>query len=94
MNLIVFLSLQNSHDDTAANSMRGRCRDTLGVIEYDIDETTPEPKKGYWGTFGKWSQSCAPNSAVCGIQDRLEGSQGGGDDTSLNDIRLYCCSTL
>ena len=70
--------------------MRGKCRDAVGGPEYTIDDT---PNQGLWGTFGRWSQSCAPNSAVCGIQDKIEGSQGGGDDTSLNDIRLYCCST-
>ena len=46
---------------------------------------------GLWGQFGTWSQSCPLNSAVCGIEAKLEPSQGDGDDTSLNDIRLYCC---
>ena len=30
-------------------------------------------------------------SVVCGIQTKVQGRQGGGDDTALNRVRLQCC---
>ena len=46
---------------------------------------------GDFGSFGLWSESCPVNSAVCGIQARIEGPQGRGDDTALNNVKLFCC---
>ena len=41
---------------------------------------------GDWGPFKR----CPAEQHVKGIQLRIEGQQGGGDDTALNAIRLYC----
>ena len=71
--------------------MNARCRDIASDSgEYEIDKTDTD-KRGLWGDFGDWSESCQQDSAVCGIQVKLEGSQGDRDDTSLNDIKLFCC---
>ena len=46
---------------------------------------------GFWGKYGEWSETCTPNTAVCGIQTKIEKPQGSGDDTALNDVELFCC---
>ena len=83
------MNFQGSNgDDTAANYMKARCRDSSSGNEYEVPGKS---KRGLWGDFGDWSESCDQDSAVCGIQDKLESQQGSGDDTSLNDLKLYCC---
>lgn len=70
----------NSHDDTAANSVHMQCES--GVAEADLE-----------GKWGEWypQQTCPANTAVCGISVRFEAKQGKGDDTGLNGVKLYCC---
>ncbi|NXM44606.1 VMO1 protein, partial [Gymnorhina tibicen] len=46
---------------------------------------------GSKGTWGDWSPSCPRSWGVCGIHTRLQPPQGVGDDTALNDVKLYCC---
>ncbi len=44
-----------------------------------------------WGEWGDWSSKCQ-GSGICGIRTRVE--EHGGiwiDDTSLNDVDMYCC---
>jgi len=43
--------------------------------------------------WGAWRAEvyCPRNHYVCGVRQRVEGSQGRGDDTSVNDIELRCC---
>lgn len=70
-----------SGDDTAMNSIEMRC----------TDGTTINPSNGGpWGSFGRW-QFCPNQKKVCGIRLKIEGRQGDGDDTALNDVELYCC---
>jgi hypothetical protein len=68
-------------DDTAADNVTFRC--TAGselVITHNAE-------------FGAWSdlQMCPADTAICGIQTRVEGDQHGGDDTALNDAKFVCC---
>ena len=46
------------------------------------------------GTWGSWSSTklCPENYYVCGMQQKVERSQGrGGDDTAMNGVAFYCC---
>jgi len=45
---------------------------------------------GYWGGWTSM-KTCPDNTYVCGLKARVEGNQGGGDDTALNGIRMKCC---
>ncbi|KAG9266126.1 hypothetical protein AMEX_G20631 [Astyanax mexicanus] len=71
---------QGNGDDTAVNNVRFQC--TAG------GEITGEGTS--WGDWGGWSKWCSA-TGICGIQTKIEGSQGSGDDTSLNDVRFFCC---
>jgi len=46
--------------------------------------------KGLWGSFRSDIRFCPDGSFVSGYRLRSENSQGGGDDTAINDIDLYC----
>ncbi|MEY4508500.1 MAG: hypothetical protein RLZZ450_622 [Pseudomonadota bacterium] len=70
----------NSHDDTAANSVRMQCESGVAVAD----------REGKWGEWYP-QQTCPTNTAVCGISVRVEPRQGKKDDTGLNGVKLYCC---
>ncbi|MCI5146061.1 MAG: hypothetical protein D3923_11150, partial [Candidatus Electrothrix sp. AR3] len=77
-------SSQGGGDDTAANSMKGVCSKNGTQI------STIEPSNaGPWGSFGD-SKFCS-GGQVCGAQLKIEASQGGGDDTAVNNVTLICC---
>jgi hypothetical protein len=73
---------QGNGDDTGANNAEFTCSG---------GGYATAPGGQGWGQWSFW-QSCPVNSAVCGLSIRFEGSQGGGDDTAMNGLRLYCCS--
>ncbi|XP_053321060.1 vitelline membrane outer layer protein 1-like [Spea bombifrons] len=73
---------QGRRDDTAVNNIMFRCSDNRML------EGTGLP----WGSYGPWSQSC--QHGICGILTKVEGKQGDGDDTALNDIQCFCCSNV
>ncbi|KAH3782871.1 vitelline membrane outer layer protein 1-like [Dreissena polymorpha] len=78
---------QGGGDDTAGNDIQFRCNffETRTTGEILIAQGGMP-----WGNW-EWSNQCPPNSAICGIQTKIESSQGGGDDTSLADIKMFCC---
>jgi Vitelline membrane outer layer protein I (VOMI) len=74
-------AVQGSGDDTSANAASARCK----------DGTTIKPAaKTSWGTWST-TRVCPSGTAVCGLQTRVESSQGSGDDTALNGYQLMCC---
>ncbi|WP_437314543.1 hypothetical protein [Sorangium sp. So ce385] len=73
---------QGRGDDTAANDVEFGCR--LGGSIHTTNGSG-------WGVWKDWGY-CPVGTAVCGISIRFEGSQGRGDDTAMNGMRLHCCS--
>jgi hypothetical protein len=73
---------QGGGDDTAANSVEFSCTKN-GTIQ--------APGGQGWGSWGSWVQ-CPNDTAVCGLEIKFEGSQGGGDDTGMNGLELECCN--
>ncbi|TNN22876.1 Vitelline membrane outer layer protein 1 [Liparis tanakae] len=71
----------HNFDDTSANNVKFRCS-TNPTLE---GSGTP------WGEYGAWSQVCS-NGGICGIQTKMEQRQYRRDDTTLNDVRFYCCT--
>ncbi|XP_036308344.1 vitelline membrane outer layer protein 1 homolog isoform X1 [Pipistrellus kuhlii] len=68
-------------DNTGANNVRFRCS----------DGTELEGPGLAWGDFGKWSEACP--KGICGAQTKVQASRGLLDDTALNDVRFFCCSS-
>lgn len=68
-------------DNTAANNVRFRCS----------DGTELEGPGLTWGDFGEWSKPCP--KGMCGLQTKVEQPRGLWDDTALNDVRFFCCSS-
>ncbi|XP_045174260.2 vitelline membrane outer layer protein 1-like [Mercenaria mercenaria] len=81
---------QGSGDDTSANYIKFYCRDLAG--DHNETELVRSPGQAWWGTYGQWSESCDDNTAICGLNTKIESPQGHGDDTALNDVVFYCCS--
>ncbi|KAK3084200.1 hypothetical protein FSP39_009922 [Pinctada imbricata] len=80
--------LTGGNDDTAANYVTFACREFKGGKERVLGKG-----KGPFGIFGKWSNNCPRNSAICGMRVKSEPWQGLGDkdDTAMNDVEFFCC---
>jgi hypothetical protein len=75
---------QGKGDDTGANSVKFNCSNG-SVIEASGG-----------GAWGSWTSSWVTDtgswpSAICGVSARVEGWQGTGDDTALNDLEFTWC---
>ncbi|XP_026091155.1 vitelline membrane outer layer protein 1-like [Carassius auratus] len=73
-------SSQGIRDDTAVNNIRFNCTEGSLLLGDGTD-------KGEWGD---WSSSCQ-GRGMCGIMTRIEEKLKFGDDTALNDARMFCC---
>lgn len=74
-----------SRDDAAAIDLKLICSHT--------DGTTGTIIGGDVLTFGQYTrqQICPTGSAICGIRTQIEGDQGQGDDSALNNVDFACC---
>lgn len=72
---------QGPGDDTAANDLEMQCNHS---------STTLNGGGNRWGHFSNWV-TCEKGWAICGLQTRVE-SDVVGDDTALNDVRMFCCN--
>jgi hypothetical protein len=73
-------------DDTAANDLQFRCSNTGNFAALKTNNGGP------WGAWGCWSDVCS-DTGICGIETRIETDKTSGDETALNDVRMYCCSS-
>jgi hypothetical protein len=70
-------------DNTAANAVSFWCSNGMGIRAQN---------DGSWGNWGSWKGfDISTNMAICGLSQKTHSQQGIGDDTALNDIRLYWC---
>ncbi|XP_060575114.1 vitelline membrane outer layer protein 1 homolog [Ruditapes philippinarum] len=79
---------KQSEDDTKANVVRFTCRDSHWKQQ---PKSIEKHIAGAKGQFGKSSEKCPKDSAICGLQSRVEGHIHHGDNTALNDVRFFCC---
>ncbi|KAK7143017.1 hypothetical protein R3I93_014240 [Phoxinus phoxinus] len=72
---------QGTWDDTAANNIRFNCSGNAELLQGSGMS---------WGIWGDWTETCG-GKGICGIETMVEQPQGVGDDTALNDVRMFCC---
>lgn len=73
-------------DDVGAVDFKLKCSNFDGSTSYAINTENVLP----WGTWSP-DRVCPPKTAFCGLRTQVETKQGGGDDTSLNNVDLACC---
>jgi len=84
---------QGGGDDTAANNIQLRCKDTGKWASTDAGKSKTG-WGGWWGANPNGPQDdprlvCPDGQVICGLQTRVE--KMGGDDTALNGVRFDCC---
>jgi len=75
---------QGRGDDTAGNTLRLKCGSGWRYANNAPD---------MWGDW--WEEKgCKYGTKICGLKTRVEGRQGGGDDTALNGVEFFCCAKV
>lgn len=74
-------------DDYGVTDLRIKCRSLSDPSSTQIVHPPGGLSKGDWGS---WSNDCYLNSAVCGLNPKIEFG-GSADKTGLNRIEFKCC---
>ena len=80
-----FENSQGGGDDTAANGLQ--------LKFCDLHEWYDQYERLVWGgSWGEWKdwKMCPDGKYMAGGRVRFEDPQGGGDDTALNGLQIYC----
>lgn len=79
-------SLGSGGDDTALNGVKLRCWNpsTGAFVREEAAAESP------WGEYLDYAECSAWSEPLAGGQMRIEASQGGGDDTSANELIGWC----
>ena len=79
---------QDGQDDTSTNNIKFKCRSmTYDAISWEHEIEGDGNSWGLWREF----KMCPEKHGICGIQVQIEDYQGDGDDTSMNNVRCFCC---
>ena len=73
------------NDDTALNSIKLHCREPNSALTTKLISSS----QGFWGDWGTTAW-CPSGKPFDGFNVQEEPKQGWDDDTSLNNIALYC----
>ena len=69
------------------NNVEMYCKDFYGSgTQYWLGDGSP------WGDW-MFAEFCPKDSYVCGVNARVEDPIGSGDDTSVNELEFFCCSS-
>ncbi|KAH3697621.1 hypothetical protein DPMN_085126 [Dreissena polymorpha] len=98
------LPQKGGDDDTSANDIEFQCWDlharlhtvpTVSNVNDQGGQLAGDTVHAPGGLAnGNWASSnrCPVNSAICGIQTRVETFLSDrGDDSALNDVKFFCC---
>jgi PKD repeat protein len=78
-----------------SNANGSSATETVIRVQSRRGEPVPQgigPFGGGWGNWAGGFHRCPEATLAYGFEDKVEPSQGGGDDTALNGIKLWCVS--
>lgn len=81
-------SPQGGGDDTAANGIKFRLCGLHSGKNWN-SQWTVTPTQGRWGGW-TGMKMCPRNKYIGAVRIRFEDKQGGGDDTALNGLQIFC----
>lgn len=79
-------SRQGGDDDTGMNSVEFECGKPN---DESTTETIRPSNERYWGSWS--SRKSVSGKAICGVEGKIEPSQGSGDDTGLHSLEFIFC---